>query len=247
MRCSRWPCPSSTRPSTPRCSGRRTGGATSACSRQPPRGVRSSSNASGRRSSSPCSAWRSRSTPSRRRWSGPGRPPTQTRKAGSLAEGIRRFQAQAPGAAEPAVVERALAYAAELAATGPEDHVLVHGDLHPGNLLRGPGATAGEETGWCFVDPDPFVADRAYDVGVVVRDFSARLLADPDAATARLWGWCCRAAAVSGTDPARVWASGSLHRVSPGLYVTSFGARRVAEPFLRSAALLDAQGGPPGP
>ena len=180
-----------------------------------------------------------------RAWRPPDRPPSD--KAGSLAEGIRRFDAEVPGAAEPAVVDRALAYAAELAAAGPENHVLVHGDPHPGNLLRVREPRPGAETGWCFVDPDPFVADRAYDLGVVVRDFSARLLADPGTATTRLWSWCRRAAAAGRTDPARVWAWGFLERVSTGLYVTSFGAHRVAEPFLRSAALLDAQGGPFGP
>ena len=34
----------------------------------------------------------------------------------------------------------------------------------------------GAETGFCFVDPDGFVADRAYDLGVTMRDFSAGVL-----------------------------------------------------------------------
>ena len=120
--------------------------------------------------------------------------------------------------------------------------MLVHGDPHPGNLLRVLAARSGAETGWCFVDPEPRVTDRAYDLGVVVRDFSSTLLADPTTASDRLWSWCRRVAAPSGTDPARVWAWGFLERVSTGLYVHSFGAPAVAEPFLRSAALLARDG-----
>ncbi|MGI3781284.1 MAG: hypothetical protein ACRYG2_10970, partial [Janthinobacterium lividum] len=64
------------------------------------------------------------------------------------------------------------------------------------------------------------------------------LLAEPESASDRFWSWCVRVAAASDADPARVWAWGFLERVSTGLYVTSFGAPRVGEPFLRSAALL---------
>lgn len=169
-------------------------------------------------------------------WRTPDRPASD--KAGSLAAGIRTFHAAHPGAADEAVVDHALGCAAALGRTDPSDLVLVHGDPHPGNLLRVAHPRPGAETGWCFVDPDPFVADAAYDLGVAVRDFSGALLADPGSAPARLRAWCARAAAPSGADPDRVWAWGFLERVSTGLYVTSFGAPRVAEPFLRSAALL---------
>jgi streptomycin 6-kinase len=94
------------------------------------------------------------------------------------------------------------------------------------------------------VDPDPFVADRAYDLGVAARDFSSALLAEPASAASRLWAWCVRVAGPSGVDPGRVWAWALLERVATGLYVTSFGAPRVGEPFLRSAALLVEQGCP---
>lgn len=182
----------------------------------------------------------------RQAWRAPDRPSTD--KAASLAAGIRTYAAQAATAVDPGVVERALAYAAGLSGLElePDDLVLVHGDPHPGNLLRVPVPRAGAETGWCFVDPDPSVADRAYDLGVAVRDFSSALLAEPGSAASRLWSWCVRVAAPSGVDPGRVWAWALLERVSTGLYVTSFGAPRVGEPFLRSAALLVEQGCPGG-
>ncbi|SER26914.1 aminoglycoside phosphotransferase family protein [Microlunatus flavus] len=169
-------------------------------------------------------------------WRPPDRAPAD--KAGSLAEGVRARHVQHPGAADDAVVDRALAHAAQLADHAGTDLVRVHGDPHPGNLLRVPRTRPGAESGWCFVDPEPLVTDRAYDLGVAVRDFSGALLADPGTAAARLRSWCRAVAAPSGTDPERVWAWAYLERVSTGLYVTSFGAPRVAGPFLASAALL---------
>ena len=168
-------------------------------------------------------------------WRRPDRPPTDRGRA--LADGIASRR-DLVGAADGPAVERALAYAAELAGTDPADPVLVHGDPHPGNLLRAAEPRPGAPTGWCLVDPEPCVTDAAYDLGVTVRDFSSTLLADPGHAPARLRSWCERVARPSGTDPARVWAWGFLERVSTGLYVRSFGAPAVAEPFLRSAALL---------
>jgi streptomycin 6-kinase len=175
-------------------------------------------------------------------WRPPDRPASD--RAGSLAAAIRVRHAALGGAVSTAVVEQASAYASALTVTDPADLVLVHGDPHPGNLLRVRLPRPGAETGWVFVDPAPFVADRAHDLGVAVRDFSATLLAEPASAAARLWSWCRRVAGPSGVDPRRVWAWGLLERVSTGLYVTSFGAPRVGEPFLRSAALLVEQGCP---
>jgi streptomycin 6-kinase len=79
---------------------------------------------------------------------------------------------------------------------------------------------------------------------VAVRNFSATLLADPGTAAVRAWSWCVRVAAVADADPRRVWAWGLLARVWTGCHVTAFGAPRVGEPFLRSAALLVDQGRP---
>ena len=171
-----------------------------------------------------------------RAWRTPDRPALD--KAASLAAGIRACHAAAPDAVRADVVEQALAVAARLSAPDPADLVRVHGDPHPGNLLRVRQPRPGAESGWCFVDPDPFVADRAYDLGVAVRDFSATLLAEPVTAADRLASWCRAVAAPSGADPARVAAWGFLERVSTGLFVTSFGAPRVGAPFLRSAELL---------
>lgn len=55
------------------------------------------------------------------------------------------------------LVGPARAALAQLLATPPEP-VLLHGDLHHGNLLRGPA-------GWVVIDPHGVVGDPGYDVG----------------------------------------------------------------------------------
>lgn len=89
-----------------------------------------------------------------------------------------------------------------------------------------------------FVDPDGFVADRAYDLGVALRDWSSRLLG-PDARKVAE-GYCALLADRSGVDAQRIWEWGFLERVSTGLYVLDVvGApERVARPYLDAAERL---------
>ena len=56
----------------------------------------------------------------------------------------------------------ATGYARELADT-ERPEVVCHGDPHAGNVLR-------RGSGWALIDPDGFVGERAYDLGVVLRD-----------------------------------------------------------------------------
>ncbi|GAA1428932.1 hypothetical protein GCM10009616_09850 [Microlunatus lacustris] len=157
-------------------------------------------------------------------------------KAGSLAELVSRLWDEQGGPTEEAVLTTALEYARRRGLVEPSELVVVHGDPHPANLLQVLTPRAGAVSGWCFVDPDGFVADRAYDLGVALRDWSAHL--DGPGARRRLEGWCTLLADRSGVDATRIWEWGFLERVSTGLYVRSFGAERAAEPFLRTAALL---------
>ena len=163
-------------------------------------------------------------------------------KAASLHDLVRDLDARHPGAADPAAVRRALECAerrsGEHATVG---HVLCHGDPHPSNTLRVLTERDGAPTGWALVDPDGFREDPAYDLGVVLRDFSSHLRG-PDAASV-LRGWCEDVAARAGVDPERVREWAFLERVSTGLYVTSFGAPAVGRPFLDSAAHLARLGG----
>jgi streptomycin 6-kinase len=153
-------------------------------------------------------------------------------KAVSLARLVRDLDERLGRPVDRAVLRAALDHAEALAGwTGPT--VTVHGDPHPGNALRAPD---GRGSGWLFVDPDGFRADPAYDVGVVLRDWSSHLRGPGARATLR--AWCRDAAERTGVDPHRVWAWAFLERVSTGLYVRSIGEPAVARPFLDSATAL---------
>ena len=92
--------------------------------------------------------------------------------------------------------------------------VLLATDLHAGNVL------AADREPWLAIDPKPFVGDAAYDATQhLLFDSRASLLADPDEVIrsfadllelsherVRLWTFA-RAALMSGSDPARQWAT----------------------------------------
>ena len=134
------------------------------------------------------------------------------------------------------VVDQALTYADRRSAD-PGEPVVVHGDPHPGNLLAALRPRAGAETGYCFVDPDGFEADCAYDLGVALRDWCGRL-GGPDARRV-LERYCGILAERTGVDAVRIWEWGFVERVSTGLYVLdTVGSPAVGRPFLDTAGRL---------
>jgi streptomycin 6-kinase len=159
-------------------------------------------------------------------------------KAASLARLIQQAWDRLDRPCPVRVLDQALAYAERRSAEPHPDLVVVHGDPHPDNLLVVPEPRAGAETGFVFVDPDGFVADRAYDLGVVLRDWSSRMQGRDARAAAE--GFCALLAECSGVDAQRIWEWGYLERVSTGLYLLDVvGAPdRMARPFLSSAERL---------
>ncbi|MEO5710581.1 MAG: aminoglycoside phosphotransferase family protein [Nocardioidaceae bacterium] len=132
------------------------------------------------------------------------------------------------------VLSVATEYAGELAASETAE-VVCHGDPHPGNVLR-----SGE--GWALIDPDGFIGERAYDLGVVMRD-ACREIRDaeasrPGAARSMLREESRRLAEAANVDPERVWRWGFVERVTTGLYLRWFGHARESATFLDTAALL---------
>lgn len=159
-------------------------------------------------------------------------------KAASLARLIRTLWHELDRPCPEPVVLKALRYAARRAAAFDLDCcVVVHGDPHPGNALRVRSPRPGAEAGFVFVDPDGFLADPAYDLGVVLRDWSSQLLAtaEPGALARR---YCLLLADRTGIDARAVWEWGYLERVSSGLFAMSFGADLLGRRFLASADLL---------
>lgn len=159
-------------------------------------------------------------------------------RAGNLATAVERRWRASGRSCSPRLIEAALAAADRVRRVPQQELAFVHGDAHPGNLLRVLEPRVGAESGYCFVDPDGFVTDRAYDLGVAVRDWSVRLLAHVEPRRV-LQGYCQILADATGVSAARIWDWGLLERVSTGLYVQEeVGAPRLAATFLDSAERL---------
>jgi streptomycin 6-kinase len=158
-------------------------------------------------------------------------------KAGALGAMVDRLWHSHGRPCSARVHAMALKFARRRALVDPSRSVVVHGDPHPGNALRVTTPRPGAEAGYVFVDPDGFPGDPAYDLGVVLRDWCAQLLAADDApALARRY--CALLAAESGLDETAIWEWGFLERVSTGLYLLDFGAVELSKLYLRTADLL---------
>jgi streptomycin 6-kinase len=161
-------------------------------------------------------------------------------KAARLAASIEAMWAALDGPAPLTVRDQALAYAERRGRSFSADRsVVLHGDAASSNALAVLSPRAGAGTGFVFVDPDGFVGDPAYDVGVALRDWCGELAAERDA-RGLLRRWCRLAADLSGLDAQEVWEWAFVERVSTGLYCLELGAEEVGRPFLDAAvALLD--------
>lgn len=161
-------------------------------------------------------------------------------KAHGLAELVSRLWEELDRPCSERAAVLALTFArrrAEL--TDLERVVVAHGDPHPGNALRVLTPRVGGESGFVFVDPDGFVADPAYDLGVILRDWCSQLLAGDATSVARRY--CRLLAAGTGIEETAIWEWGYLERVSTGLYLLQHGAEDLARPFLDAAERLAAE------
>jgi len=160
-----------------------------------------------------------------------------TEKAAQLGDLVGRLWESLNRPCSERVRDQAMAYATSRAAAFDiERCVVVHSDPHPGNALRVPTPRAGAESGFVFVDPDGFLADPAYDLGVVLRDWAPQLLAGDASTLARRY--CRLLATETGVDETAIWEWGFLERVSSGLYTMQFAGPDLYRPFLETAERL---------
>ncbi|UWZ59551.1 aminoglycoside/hydroxyurea antibiotic resistance kinase [Dactylosporangium aurantiacum] len=114
-----------------------------------------------------------------------------------------------------------------VAAHDDERAVLVHGDVHQWNTLRG-------ADGFRLVDPDGLLAEPEYDLGVLMREDPVELMAADPRDRSR---WL---AARTGLDETAVWEWGVVERVSTGLVLTQVGLQPVATQMLAAADAIAA-------
>lgn len=164
-------------------------------------------------------------------------------KAAQLCELVSRLWRELDHPCSRPVVERALECAAARSAHPPTLWVTVHGDAAASNCLCVPEPRPGAASGYVFVDPDGFVGDPAYDLGVALRDWSAELLAGD--AVALLRRWCLLVARRSALDTTAIEEWALLERISTGMFALSLGLDAVGRPLLHPAELLCAGVGGP--
>ena len=170
----------------------------------------------------------------------PAHLPRLRERAGDWDERLRKDAAELSHALSDHAVDAALATLRELGGTQPE--VMVHGDFHARNILRGERALPD----WLAVDPKGYAGDPAYDGGTFVKTSLLRLASAPDPAASldrfiRIYAEAAR------TEPARVrrWAQlqvvdAALWEQRHGLLLTrgGQGPNRVAELAALAAELL---------
>jgi streptomycin 6-kinase len=127
-----------------------------------------------------------------------------------------------------AVIDRARAFCDERrGAFDPDGAVLVHGDAHPANTLRVLGGGARR---FKLVDPDGLYGDRAYDLAIPMRGWSAQLLAGDALELGRRR--CAYLQRLTGADPDAIWQWGFVERVSTGLALMVHGSREEGREML---------------
>jgi streptomycin 6-kinase len=159
-------------------------------------------------------------------------------KAQGLSQEITVLWKQLAHPCSETIVHRALEYAQRrIAALDPDRCLVVHGDPHPANALEVISPRAGAESGFVFVDPDGFLCEPEYDLGVILRDWCAPLLAarDPLGLARR---YCKLLARECHMQENAIWEWGFLERVSTGLYISAYGSRSLGQPFFDTANLL---------
>lgn len=154
------------------------------------------------------------------------------RKAHRLAAFISATWEELGRPCSDAAVTLALTFCESRAsAFDPAAAVVVHGDAHPGNALR--ASTAAPERGSDFklVDPECFLSEPAYDLGVAIRDSGAREARE----------LCAMLAHLTDVPSAAIWEWSFVERVSTGLFALQIGAERMARELLTAADVLAAE------
>jgi streptomycin 6-kinase len=123
------------------------------------------------------------------------------------------------------------------AAGDSDGWVVCHGDPHADNALAVLSPRAGAESGYVFVDPDGFLCEPAYDLGVAMRGWTGEVLraSDPVGLTR---AWAGRLASATGVDERALWEWGLIQRVTTGLHLMRHGHREEGRAFLASAERL---------
>jgi streptomycin 6-kinase len=163
-------------------------------------------------------------------WAAPlppgARYPTGAEKASEMLSYISTAWERLGRPCSERIVEVALRFAeARRGAFDPADSVLGHGDAHAWNTLRDPTTNR-----YKFVDPDGLFIERAHDLSISMREWSAELLADEPVPLARKR--CVLLSRLTGVPENAIWQWAFIERLVNGLRYLEVGPEENAAEFL---------------
>jgi streptomycin 6-kinase len=152
--------------------------------------------------------------------------PTGAEKASEMWSYISTVWPRFGGLCSERAVEVASRFAeARRNAFDPGVSVLAHGDAHAWNTLLDPATNR-----YKFVDPDGLFVERAYDLSISMREWSAELLAgDPVGLAAQR---CALLSRLTGTPEIAIWQWAFCERLVNGLRYAEVGSEANAVEFL---------------
>jgi len=152
--------------------------------------------------------------------------PTGAEKASQMSSYISTIWPRLGRPCSEKVIEVALRFAeARRDAFDPANSILAHGDPHAWNTLLDRG------TNECkFVDPDGLFIERAYDLSISMREWSAELLAGDPVALGRRR--CALLSLLTETQETAIWQWGFVERLVNGLRYKEVGPEENSMEFL---------------
>ena len=143
---------------------------------------------------------------------------TGAEKARSLADFVASRWAQFDQPCSRAVLDRALAFAAEREqAFDPASSVLIHGDSHEYNTLAASGIGVHGLPLYKFVDPDGMFAEPALDLAIAMRSWTDELLAGDTWALGQ--ARCQRLSELTDVPCEPIWQWACVEYLSTGLHL----------------------------
>ena len=127
------------------------------------------------------------------------------------------------------VISQAFSYlASRESAMNPSEFVMVHGDAHGNNTLQDPS----EENGFKLIDPDGIFCEKAYDLGVLMREWPEEYAQDP---LRKGRERCEYLQALTGVPAQAIWEWGFVQTVSTALALLQTGQEEQGRTLLKVA------------
>ncbi len=123
----------------------------------------------------------------------------------------------------------------------PATAVLVHGDAHSGNTLQ---SLSQAQPSFKLIDPDGIIAEPAYDLGVLMREWLDELIVDP---VRRGRERCAYLSNLTSLDMQAIWQWGFIQCMSTGLLLIQVGQEQPGIQMLKVAEAWRRAQPSPGP